>query len=297
MMSSAYARLRGRMVGDLPLLALGASITAWVALFAATGSEAGARLYGSSMMPGSTIDSTLEFLGAWEAMVIAMMLPSSLGFLMLFRTATGGARFRATRRAAVCLGYALVWAGVGCFAIFISEALHRVGGLGVWMESHFELPRRERAGARRLLSVHNPEARMPHRMQPPGEFLLAPLPPRRGQRPHARRTVWPRLPRLLLGVDDSPGNRGRWQPLHNGDADGDHVRGARAGLGESVRGDRGANLHRAGCVDRRLTHGGACIRTKCGTVGRHGIPADIEPSRAPLRPFTGTLVDLPKGVW
>jgi predicted metal-binding membrane protein len=138
-MSSAYATIRGRMVGDLPLLALGASVTAWVALFLATGSEAGARLYGSSMMPGSTIDSTLEFLGAWEVMVIAMMLPSSLRFLTLFRTATGGVRFRAARRAAVCLGYALVWAGVGCFAIFIGEALHRFGGVGAWLETHSSL--------------------------------------------------------------------------------------------------------------------------------------------------------------
>lgn len=117
-------------------MALGVSLLAWVALFAATRSEAGSRLYDSSMTPGSTVGSVLGFLGAWEVMVIAMMLPSSLGFLMLFRATTGGSRLRVLSRTAVCLGYALVWAGAGCVAIAVSGTLYRFGSLGVWLEDH-----------------------------------------------------------------------------------------------------------------------------------------------------------------
>jgi predicted metal-binding membrane protein len=127
---------KGRAVKDLSLVVLGASAVAWIALLAATMSEAGSRLYNSSMVPGSTVGSTLAFLGAWEIMVIAMMLPSSLGFFTLFRTVTGGSRFPIVCRTAVCVGYALVWAGVGALAIIVSGALYRMENFEVWLEGH-----------------------------------------------------------------------------------------------------------------------------------------------------------------
>jgi predicted metal-binding membrane protein len=117
-------------------MAVAASVLAWMALLAAATGDTGSRLYTSSMALGSTVGSTLEFLGAWEIMVIAMMLPSSLGFLVLFRTATSGSRFPLARRAAVVAGYALVWAAVGFIAMRASGAFYRVGSLGAWLESH-----------------------------------------------------------------------------------------------------------------------------------------------------------------
>jgi predicted metal-binding membrane protein len=135
-MSSERASVREDLARSLPLAALAASALAWVALLAAAESDAGSRLYSSSMTPGSGVGSTLEFLGAWEVMVIAMMLPSSLGFLALFRTATSGSRRPVVRRTAVCLGYALVWAAVGLIAMRTSGALYRVASLGVWLEGH-----------------------------------------------------------------------------------------------------------------------------------------------------------------
>lgn len=115
----------------LPLTALAVSALAWAMLLAAVSNGAG-----SSMVLGSTVGSTLEFLAAWELMVIAMMLPSSLGFLALFAVATGGSRFSLTRRAAVCIGYALVWAAMGVIAMRASGAVYRIEGLGAWLERH-----------------------------------------------------------------------------------------------------------------------------------------------------------------
>jgi predicted metal-binding membrane protein len=120
------------MVKSLPLAALGASAIVWTGLFAATGSP----LFRSSMIPEDTVASKLEFLGAWETMVIAMMLPSSLGFLMVFQTATCGSRFPIVRRTAVCLGYALIWAGVGCIVLLVSDTLYRSESIDVWLGSH-----------------------------------------------------------------------------------------------------------------------------------------------------------------
>lgn len=134
-MSSEYINAKMRIVKHLPLAALGASAIAWTALFAAAGSH----LYNSTMTSGSNVDSALEFLGTWEVMVVAMMLPSSLSFLTLFQTATSGSRSSIIRSVAVCSGYALTWAVVGCVAIMMNDTLYRIESLGVWLDSHANL--------------------------------------------------------------------------------------------------------------------------------------------------------------
>lgn len=130
--SSEYVGAEARVVKVLPLTALGSSAIAWMALFVAAGSH----LYGESMSPGETIGSTLEFLGVWEVMVIAMMLPSSLGFLALFQTATAASRSSGVRSVALCIGYSLVWMGVGCVTMIVSDTLYRFDSLGIWLGSH-----------------------------------------------------------------------------------------------------------------------------------------------------------------
>lgn len=120
-------------------MALAVSTAIWVGLFAATTSGAGSHLYTSSMTIGPTVGSMFKFLVGWEVMVIAMMLPSSLGFLMLFRTVTSGDRHPAVRRTAVCLGYALVWAAVGCLAMIVSRTIYRVASLDLWLNHHSSL--------------------------------------------------------------------------------------------------------------------------------------------------------------
>jgi predicted metal-binding membrane protein len=130
--SSEYASARTREAKRLPLAALGVSAIAWMVLFAVAGSH----LYGMSMSPGETIGSMLEFLGTWETMVIAMMLPSSFGFFVLFQTATGDSRSSTVRSVALCVGYSLVWLVVGCVAVIMSDTLYRLDGLSIWLGSH-----------------------------------------------------------------------------------------------------------------------------------------------------------------
>ena len=88
------------------------------------------------MSPGETIDSTLEFLGVWEAMIIAMMFPSNLGFLALFQSATGDSRLSIVRSVVLCVGYLLAWIAIGCVVVIVSNTLYRFDDLGIWLGDH-----------------------------------------------------------------------------------------------------------------------------------------------------------------
>jgi predicted metal-binding membrane protein len=64
------------------------------------------------------------FLAAWQAMIAAMMLPSSLPLIRLFAVASAGAPARGRAMAAFLGGYALVWTAFGAVA-FAADALLR----------------------------------------------------------------------------------------------------------------------------------------------------------------------------
>jgi predicted metal-binding membrane protein len=131
--SGSPVRLR-----DLPVVAILAAAIAWTLLIAASAGERPGP-YGSSMAVGTTLYSGLVFLAAWEVMVVAMMLPSSLGFLALFRAITAGRQLAGALRVSVCVGYALAWAEVGFVTILLSELLYRSDGLDLWLEGHSNL--------------------------------------------------------------------------------------------------------------------------------------------------------------
>lgn len=130
--SSEYVDAKAWVAKSLPLAALGVSAIAWVVLFVSAGSQ----LYGMPMSPGRTAGSMMEFLGTWEAMITAMMLPSSLPLLTLFQTATSNIRFSMIRRTALCIGYSLTWMGVGCATIIASDTLYRLDSLSIWLGDH-----------------------------------------------------------------------------------------------------------------------------------------------------------------
>jgi predicted metal-binding membrane protein len=133
------SRLRTRALpatGDLPALALAASAAAWAGLWLAAHAAGGSGLGASSMSVGTGAGSLALFLVAWEAMVVAMMLPASVGFLVLFRAVTGEDRRPCVRRTAVCIGYALAWAWMGFATILVSEALYRDARVDAWLGSH-----------------------------------------------------------------------------------------------------------------------------------------------------------------
>src|ERR1700684_641842 len=117
-------RTAPHLLRDVPVVTLAAIALAWITLLVAATVGGGSGLYASSMSVERTVGSVVLFLGAWEVMVIAMMLPASIGFLVLFRVVTNGMRFRSVRRISVCVGYALAWVWMGCAVMLVGATLY-----------------------------------------------------------------------------------------------------------------------------------------------------------------------------
>jgi predicted metal-binding membrane protein len=66
------------------------------------------------------------FLIAWQAMIAAMMLPSSLPLVRLFNLASSGAPARRRAMAGLLTGYALIWTAFGAAAFAGDALLHRL---------------------------------------------------------------------------------------------------------------------------------------------------------------------------
>jgi predicted metal-binding membrane protein len=75
----------------------------------------------------------LLFLVAWQAMVVAMMLPSSLPLIRLFEAASRRQEHVGRVRAAFLAGYAVVWTGFGAFAFLGDADLHQVVDSTPWL--------------------------------------------------------------------------------------------------------------------------------------------------------------------
>jgi predicted metal-binding membrane protein len=66
------------------------------------------------------------FLIAWQAMIVAMMLPSSLPLVRLFNVASAGAPERRRAMVAFLSGYALIWTAFGAVAFVGDTLVHRL---------------------------------------------------------------------------------------------------------------------------------------------------------------------------
>ena len=73
------------------------------------------------------------FLVAWQAMIAAMMLPSSLPLIRLFAAASRGQPHPGTAMAGFLSGYALVWTGFGGVAFLGDLVLHRMVEAQPWL--------------------------------------------------------------------------------------------------------------------------------------------------------------------
>jgi predicted metal-binding membrane protein len=123
----------------MPVAAIALTALAWVGLWLAATAGGGSELYVSSMSVGTTVGSLAIFLAAWEVMVVAMMFPSSIGFLRVFRVVTGKSRYRSLQRIGVCSGYALTWLCVGCLVMLVGFAVYRGSHVELWLSSHANL--------------------------------------------------------------------------------------------------------------------------------------------------------------
>ncbi len=78
--------------------------------------------------------ATLLFLLAWQVMIAAMMLPSSLPLLGLYATATARTPARERSMAAFIGGYAVVWSAFGLLAFAFDAGLHAAVDSSPWLE-------------------------------------------------------------------------------------------------------------------------------------------------------------------
>jgi predicted metal-binding membrane protein len=141
--SASLPGRRRRVLGVPP--AVGAAIVvAWALAIAAevTGRAAllghGALIEGRgpSQPPPPAWVAVPLFLAAWQVMVMAMMLPSSLPLVVLFRAASGRAPGARAAMAAFLGGYVVVWTAFGALAFLLDIGIHRLVDRTPWLASH-----------------------------------------------------------------------------------------------------------------------------------------------------------------
>ena len=76
------------------------------------------------------------FLLAWQVMVVAMMLPSSLPMVRLFRVASARTEQPGATMTAFLGGYLGVWAGFGALAFAQDIGIHRLVDHTPWLAEH-----------------------------------------------------------------------------------------------------------------------------------------------------------------
>ncbi len=79
------------------------------------------------------------FVLAWQLMIAAMMLPSSLPLIRLFRVAAEGQQRPGRATAALIAGYAMVWTAFGVLAFVGDVGLHKLVHAWPWLAAHPQL--------------------------------------------------------------------------------------------------------------------------------------------------------------
>jgi predicted metal-binding membrane protein len=139
--SVAARSLAGRpaaRAGRLPPVVIVAIATAWVAAIAAQAAGAATLLHHDALIedgPGA-VPALLLFLIAWQVMIAAMMLPSSLPLVRLFRAASARQPRPERALAGFLGGYALVWSAFGALAFGLDVAVHAAVDANGWLHRH-----------------------------------------------------------------------------------------------------------------------------------------------------------------
>jgi predicted metal-binding membrane protein len=122
----------------VPLVVLAAIAAAWLAAVAAQAAGAASLLHHDALIedgpaPGVAL---LLFLLAWQVMIAAMMLPSSLPLVRLFAAASVGQPSPRAAMAGFLGGYALVWSAFGALAFGFDLAVHASVDASPWLDDH-----------------------------------------------------------------------------------------------------------------------------------------------------------------
>ena len=111
---------------------------AWAVAIAAQVAGAAALVHHDALIVDgpSPLLAALLFLLAWQVMIAAMMLPSSLPLVRMYATATVGTADRSRAMAAFVGGYAAVWSTFGALAFVFDAGIHAAVDASPWVEQH-----------------------------------------------------------------------------------------------------------------------------------------------------------------
>jgi predicted metal-binding membrane protein len=123
-----------RRTGPTPVL--GAIAAAWALAVVAEGLGAAGSLHHDALIEGGLqLWAALGlFLVSWQAMIAAMMLPSSLAFIRVFERASSNQLRPRAVMGAFLAGYAAVWTAFGVFAFLGDAVLHELVHRSSWLE-------------------------------------------------------------------------------------------------------------------------------------------------------------------
>jgi predicted metal-binding membrane protein len=107
---------------------------AWVLAMVAQWTGAAARAHHGALSENAPLwAALLLFLIAWQVMLAAMMLPSSLPLMRMFEAASRNQPRTTTVRVAFLAGYAAVWTLFGAVAFVADVALYRTINANDWL--------------------------------------------------------------------------------------------------------------------------------------------------------------------
>jgi predicted metal-binding membrane protein len=121
-----------------PRPVVGAIAVAWGLAIAAELSGTAGRLHHDTLIehgPPLAL-ALLLFLASWQAMIAAMMLPSSLPLVRLFAQASAGQARPRAALAALLGGYAAVWTAFGAAAFLFDVGVHAAVDRSPWLNAH-----------------------------------------------------------------------------------------------------------------------------------------------------------------
>jgi predicted metal-binding membrane protein len=123
--------------GRLPLTVPAGIAICWAAPIAAELTGTGGRLHHDALIHGTLppLVALCVSVAAWQVMIGAMMLPSSVPMIRLF-AATAPSEARAKTLSAFIGGYAIVWTAFGAAAFIFDAGVHQVVDANPWLGQH-----------------------------------------------------------------------------------------------------------------------------------------------------------------
>jgi predicted metal-binding membrane protein len=125
-------------VGGVPIVVLAAIAVAWSLAIAAEAAGVAGSLHHDALIHSRIpYELTLAiFLLSWQAMIAAMMLPSSLPLIRLFASASANQPRPRAAMGAFLGGYALVWSVFGALAFSGDVFVHQAVDSSPWLRAH-----------------------------------------------------------------------------------------------------------------------------------------------------------------